>query len=120
MTHIFSLAFLQVIHGLDELVHYYRYQENSGLQHRLSSPVSSGAEPCPSAVRLHGRENLLHRASAAGDPNVVSELLDCGYRNLAAKNHDGQTAVHLAAFFGHDDVLRVLLRAAAAAASLSK
>ena len=40
---------LKVIHGLDELVYYYQYQLNSGLQHRLEQHVP-GAE-CPSAVR---------------------------------------------------------------------
>ena len=55
--------------------------------------------------RLHGTENLLHRATAGGSIPVVSELLKCGYRNIAAKDHDGQSAIHLAAFFGHVDVL---------------
>ena len=55
--------------------------------------------------RLHGTENLLHRAAAGGSVPVVSELLKCGYRNIAAKDHDGQCAMHLAAFFGHVDVL---------------
>ncbi len=108
----FSLADVsKVIHGLDELVHFYRYQENNGLQHSLTSFVP--CSPCPLSVRLHGRENLLHRAAAAGDDRVVSELLGCGYRNLAAKNHDGQTAVHLAAFYGHAGVLRALVGASA-------
>ena len=52
-------------------------------------------ELCPNGLRLHGSENLLHRATAEGNAIVVSELLNCGYRNLSAKNHDGQSAVHL-------------------------
>ena len=59
-------------------------------------------------IRLHGTENLLHRATAGGSVPVVSELLKCGYRNIAAKDHDGQCAIHLAAFFGHVDVLGTL------------
>ena len=57
--------------------------------------------------RLHGTENLLHRATAGGSVPVVSELLKCGYRNVAAKDHDGQCAIHLAAFYGHVDVLGI-------------
>ena len=107
-----------MIHGLDELVEYYRYHEQNGLQHRLDGFVP--CSPCPSGVRLHGTENLLHRAAAAGDANVVSELLGCSYRNLSAKNHDGQTAVHLAAFFGCDDVLRVLTAASPASSECQR
>lgn len=79
------------------------------------------------ADRLHGTENLLHRylhdcfndsdvfidlfrACIGGDLVVVSELLKCGDRNPNAKNHDGQTALHLASFFGREDVLIELIR----------
>jgi len=69
-------CFLQVIHGLDELVYYYQHQPNSGLQHSLTHFVPG--EDCPASVKLHGVENLLHRASANGSLTVVSELLKCG------------------------------------------
>jgi len=107
---LFSLAEeTRVIHGLDELVRFYRDENaRSGLQHPLSSPLAGG-RPCPADVRLHGIENLLHRASSAGDVDVVSELLACGDRDLSARNRDGQTAVHLAAFYGHEQVLRALI-----------
>ena len=49
ITISFLFYLLKVIHGLDELVYYYQYQLNSGLQHRLEQHVP-GAE-CPSAVR---------------------------------------------------------------------
>ena len=87
-----SLPF-QVIHGLDQVIYYYRRNPNTGLQHSLGDFVEG--ELCPNALRLHGSENLLHRATAGGNAIVVSELLNCGYRNLSAKNHDGQSAVHL-------------------------
>ena len=51
----------KVIHGLDELVYYYQNQPCSGLQHRLNRYVPK--EKCPLSVRLHGVENLLHRAT---------------------------------------------------------
>ena len=71
--------------------------------------VPPGGKPCPPEVRLHGTENLLHRATAEGSELVVSQLLECGDRNLSARNNNGQSAVHLAAFFGHDSVLKCLL-----------
>ena len=51
----------KVIHGLDELVYYYQNQPCSGLQHRLDKFVPN--EKCPTSVRLHGVDNLLHRAT---------------------------------------------------------
>jgi tyrosine-protein kinase len=118
----------QVIHGLDQLIFYYRRHPNTGLQHSLGDFVEG--DLCPNGVRLHGSENLLHRATAEGNEIVVSELLQSGYRNLSAKNNDGQTAVHLgqfilqlyicaaiikcpipfpASFYGHTEVLRLLI-----------
>jgi hypothetical protein len=88
---IFS-PFLQVIHGLDELVFYYQNQPNSGLQHSLTHFVPG--DECPDSVKLHGVENLLHRASAGGSLPVVSELLKCGNRDVRAKNHDGTIPIN--------------------------
>lgn len=44
---------------------------------------------------------------------MVSELLKCGNRSLEAKNEDGQTAAHLAARLGMDDILRKLIEGGA-------
>ena len=51
----------RIIHGLDELVYYYQNQPCSGLQHRLNRFVPK--DKCPTSVRLHGVDNLLHRAT---------------------------------------------------------
>nr|XP_040564641.1 LOW QUALITY PROTEIN: tyrosine-protein kinase Shark-like [Lepeophtheirus salmonis] len=106
---LFSLAEKKsvVIQGLDELIRYYRFQPNNGLQHPLSTPLEGTVSP-PPEVLLHGTENLLHRAAANGELTIVSELLKSGYRNVSAKNHDGQTATHLAAFYGFDRVIQEL------------
>jgi len=106
---LFSLsAEEKVIHGLDEMIHFYQFEKKSGLQHRLTDFVPGNL--APPETRLHGTENLLHRASTEGNFIVVSELLASGYRNLAAKNHDSQTAMHLASFYGHRDILEQLLK----------
>ena len=106
---LFSLSEeTKVIHGLDELVHYYKHNLNSGLQHRLHDHVPG--QECPVQVKLHGTENLLHRATIQGDYQVVYQLIENGYRNTAAKNRDGQSALHLAAFYGHQDIVALLIR----------
>lgn len=39
--------------------------------------------------------------------------MKCGYRNLEAKNQHGQTAVHLAAMEGVDEILKKLVESKA-------
>ena len=56
---------------MDELVHYYRRHPDTGLQHKLGDFVDGG-DLCPAEVRLHGRENLLHRATVEGDEVTMS------------------------------------------------
>jgi len=53
---LFSLAEEpRVVHGLDELVRFYRDENaRSGLQHPLAT-MAPGGRPCPPDVRLHGR-----------------------------------------------------------------
>lgn len=53
------------------------------------------------------------RATEAGDFNVVSQMLACGYRSRDAKNQDGQTAVHIAARAGRDKILEKLIESGA-------
>ena len=97
-----------MIHGLDELVNFYLTAPNSGLQHRLVDWVPGSL--APPETRLHGTENLLHRACTEGNLVVVTELLSMGYRNLAAKNHESQTALHLASYHGHTKVVAELVK----------
>lgn len=48
------------------------------------------------------------RATSCGNYTIVKELLKTGYRH-DTKNHEGQTAVHLASLNGKDDILRKLI-----------
>jgi len=98
----------KISHGLDSLVNYYMNEKQTGLQHSLTDWVPGSLAP-PEA-RLHGTENLLHRACTEGNLVVVTELLSMGYRNLAAKNHESQTALHLASCHGHVEVVQQLLK----------
>lgn len=51
---------------------------------------------------------ILNRAIEAGNRKVVSELLAVRCKNRDAKNHLGQTAVHLACINGGNDFLNIL------------
>lgn len=102
----FSIDDQTKIHGLDSLIEHYR-EAPYGLVTQLSAIVKR--DPPPNDSRRHGRTNLLHRATKEGNLIVVSELLKCGYRNIDAKNQDGQTAVHLASKFGNEEILTKLI-----------
>ncbi|XP_068626165.1 tyrosine-protein kinase Shark [Battus philenor] len=106
----FSIEEHTTVHGLDTLIQHYRGDSN-GLVTRLS--VICKGQPPPHESRTQGTTNLLHRATEAGDFNVVSQLLACGYRSRDAKNQDGQTAVHIAARAGRDNILAELIESGA-------
>ncbi|XP_055903201.1 tyrosine-protein kinase Shark [Eupeodes corollae] len=99
---------IKIMHGLESLVDYYREAAN-GLVTKLTQLVKKDLPPNDS--RSHGTTNLLHRATQKTNQTVVSELLKCGYRNVDAKNQDGQTAVHLAALYSNEEILKLLLNA---------
>lgn len=50
---------------------------------------------------------LLHSAVAGGDIDEVRRLLAAG-ANPRIVNHEGQTALRVAAILGHDDIYRAL------------
>ncbi|KPI95017.1 Tyrosine-protein kinase HTK16 [Papilio xuthus] len=106
----FSIEEHTTVHGLDTLIQHYRGDSN-GLVTRLS--VVCKGQPPPHESRTQGTTNLLHRATEAGEFNIVSQLLACGYRSRDAKNQDGQTAVHIAARAGRDDILAKLIESGA-------
>ncbi|XP_050354591.1 tyrosine-protein kinase Shark [Nymphalis io] len=106
----FSIEEHTTVHGLDTLIQHYRGDSN-GLVTRLS--IVCKGQPPPHESRTQGTTNLLHRATEAGDYNIVSQLLACGYRSRDAKNQDGQTAVHIAAKAGRDNILAKLIESGA-------
>lgn len=102
----FSIDDQTKIHGLDSLIDYYQ-KSHVGLITQLKNIVKG--DPPPNDSRSHGRTNLLHRATKEGNLTVVSELLKCGYRNIDAKNQEGQTAVHLVCKHGNEAILKQLI-----------
>ncbi|XP_063548484.1 tyrosine-protein kinase Shark [Cydia strobilella] len=106
----FSIEEHTTVHGLDTLIQHYRGDSN-GLVTRLS--VVCKGQPPPHESRTQGTTNLLHRATEAGDYNIVSQMLAVGYHSRDAKNQDGQTAVHIAAKAGRDKILEKLIESGA-------
>lgn len=106
----FSIEEHTTVHGLDTLIQHYRGESN-GLVTKLS--VVCKGQPPPHESRTQGTTNLLHRATEAGEYNIVSKLLAGGYRSRDAKNQDGQTAVHIAARAGRDNILAKLIESGA-------
>ncbi|XP_073846652.1 SH2 ankyrin repeat kinase [Musca autumnalis] len=99
---------VKILHGLDTLIEYYQQSAN-GLVTKLNKFIRK--DPPPNETRSHGNTNLLHRAVMNNNHIVVSELLKCGYRNVDAKNQNGQTAMHLAALHSDEAMLNLLLNA---------
>uniref|UniRef100_W8BSA2 Tyrosine-protein kinase n=1 Tax=Ceratitis capitata TaxID=7213 RepID=W8BSA2_CERCA len=97
---------VKILHGLESLVEFYQMASN-GLPTKLTTFVKKDLPP--NDARRHGSTNLLHRATKENNATIVGELLKCGYRNVDAKNQDGQTALHLAAIHSDDVILKLIL-----------
>jgi uncharacterized protein len=62
------------------------------------------------AIRSHVPELDLFEAASFGDMQRLEGLLESDPASAAATTGDGFTALHLAAFFGHPDATRLLVR----------
>ncbi|XP_076033316.1 SH2 ankyrin repeat kinase [Oratosquilla oratoria] len=96
-----------IFHGLDTLIGHYCQNPVGKSETVLSWPCSGS--PVPPDVKLNGSSNLLHRATSQGNAKIVYELLKPGYRNIDAKNDNGQTALHIASLEGHEAIVKILL-----------
>jgi len=61
------------------------------------------------ALRGAGLEFDVFEATSVGRSDLVAEMIEGNPRLAFARSGDGFTALHLAAFFGHENVARVLL-----------
>ncbi|XP_063699898.1 tyrosine-protein kinase Shark isoform X2 [Culicoides brevitarsis] len=102
----FSIDDRSTIHGLDQLIDYYR-QNQGGLPTPLRQIIK--CQPPPVDDLLNGRENLLHRVCQQGNLEVLLPMLKDLSRNLEAKNQDGQTAAHIACIHKREAVLQNLV-----------
>lgn len=102
----FSIDDRSTIHGLDQLIDYYR-QNQGGLATPLRQIII--CQPPPADDMLNGRQNLLHRVCQQGNLEVLLPMLQDSSRNLEAKNQDGQTAAHIACIYRREEVLLNLI-----------
>lgn len=102
----FSIDQKATIHGLDQLIDFYR-QNQSGLPTPLRQIVPSQLPP--SDDTLNGKTNLLHRATQHGNLDVLKPMILESNRNFEAKNQDGQTAAHISCIHQQEAVLELLI-----------
>ncbi|CAF0975813.1 unnamed protein product [Adineta ricciae] len=111
----FSIDSGPQIAGIESLIHYYQ-QRSDGLGCVLSSDFVQGQPPPISARRL-GSTNTLHRACKQGNFEIVKRILSpetlVNRPDVNGKDAFGSTALHEASFFGHDDIVRLLIKAGA-------
>ena len=62
------------------------------------------------AIREHRGDLDVFEAAAVGDPDRLTGLLDADPALASSYSADGFTALHFAAFFGHPEVVSLLLR----------
>jgi ankyrin repeat protein len=83
-----------------------------GLENDMSAVMLAAYYRQPAIARaiLEARGPAgLFEAAALGMHGRVAELIGWDPRAVLSRSSDGYTALHLAAFFGHPDVVRVLL-----------
>uniref|UniRef100_A0A2C9JF25 Tyrosine-protein kinase n=1 Tax=Biomphalaria glabrata TaxID=6526 RepID=A0A2C9JF25_BIOGL len=97
-----------VVHGLEKLIDYYK-----GSPNRLPCNLSfmCRKDLPPSQVRKNGQTNLLHRAIIEDREDLALKILNHpNCPDVDAKNEEGSTALHDAAFKGMDSVVTLLLK----------
>jgi ankyrin repeat protein/Arc/MetJ-type ribon-helix-helix transcriptional regulator len=82
--------------------------------------VYHGAGEIAQLLRSRGAELNLYEAAALGDIARVGALLAENPEAIDSYSHDGWTPLHLAAFFGHDDLVANLLERGASVDPLGK
>ncbi|CAF0724108.1 unnamed protein product [Didymodactylos carnosus] len=101
------------IAGIEALIQYYQKRPD-GLACLLSNEFVINIPP-PINARRFGYTNTLHKACRQGSIELVKRILSIDlYRpDINAKDSIGSTALHDACYFGHDDIVRLLLKAGA-------
>ncbi|CAF2134995.1 unnamed protein product [Rotaria magnacalcarata] len=111
----FSIDSGPQIAGIESVISYYQ-QLSDGLACILSNDFVQG-QPPPTAARRFGSTNTLHRACKQGNFDIVKKILSpetlVNRPDVNGKDSFGSTALHEASYFGHDDIVRLLIKAGA-------
>lgn len=83
---------MPIHHGLEDLIEFYKTSANN-ICTKLKNFVKN--LPPPVETRKHGKKNLLHRATAANNLDIVKEMLKTPERNLDAKDELGMTGANI-------------------------
>ena len=95
----------QVVAEDPSLVNYRDEDGNSA----VLTAIYHGAHDAAGLLVAQGAQLTVHEAAAAGDAARVRAALDADPDLINSLSPDGWTPLHLAAFFGHEDVARLLL-----------
>jgi ankyrin repeat protein len=79
-----------------------------------------GRSAMVAAILEMGLKPDLFEACAAGLADIVQRLVQENPSRVNERSHDGWTPLHLAAFFGHSEIARILLDGGAAMLTISK
>lgn len=86
----------------------------------LLTAIYYGAGEAARLIRERRDDLTIFEAAALGDAARARRLLDADPAQARAFDEQGGTALHLAAFFGHADVVRLLLDAGAEVNTMSR
>jgi ankyrin repeat protein len=78
-----------------------------------------GRNAMVAAILEMGLKPDLFEACAAGLADIVQRLVQENPSRVNERSHDGWTPLHLAAFFGHSEIARILLDGGAAMLTIS-
>ncbi|CAF1381262.1 unnamed protein product [Adineta steineri] len=109
----FSIDSGPQIAGIDNLIRYYQ-ERADGLICILSTEFIQG-QPLPITIRCIGTTNILHQACKQGKVDIVQRILSSQYAtyrpDISGKDSYGSTALHEASYYGHDNIVRLLIKA---------
>ncbi len=71
--------------------------------------IHSGANEMTQMLLERGAELSAYEAAAIGEAQRVRQFLDAEPALVQARSHDGWTLLHMASYFGHPEVARLLL-----------
>ncbi|KAL7669551.1 hypothetical protein ACOME3_010203 [Neoechinorhynchus agilis] len=112
-NHVFARLFdvhfrnwSKVFGGIENVLKY--YHESKGLVCLLADTI--GTDPVPAKYRIYGISSFLHKLCSYGQLNLVQTILNSPQTiDIDERDDVGDTALHIASSFGHDEIVQILL-----------